>query len=120
LAEEGRVVAAKDVSMPGILGSLAMLLEPTRSGARVDLDAVPRPTGVSIAEWAFVFPTFGFLLCAPPGESEAVRSRFQETGLDCERVGSIEDGGLLRVAMAGTEAQLLDLKSQTVTGLTPG
>jgi selenophosphate synthetase-related protein len=120
LAREGKIVAAKDVSMPGMLGSLAMLLEPTRSGATFDLDAVPRPTGISIAEWAFVFPTFGFLLCVPPRESEAVRSRFQETGLECERVGSIEDGGLLRVAMAGTEAQLLDLKSQTVTGLTPG
>jgi selenophosphate synthetase-related protein len=117
LAGEGKIVAAKDVSMPGILGSLAMLLEPTRSGATVDLEAVPRPTGVSIADWAFAFPTFGFLLCVPPGESEAVRSRFHETGLDCERVGAIEDGGLLRVVMAETEAQLLDLKSQTVTGL---
>ena len=117
LAEEDRLVAAKDVSMPGVLGSLAMLLEPTRSGSTVDLDALPRPPGVSIADWAFVFPTFSFLLCAPRGESEPVRSRFLEAGLACERVGSIDDGGRLRVTMAGTEALLLDLESETVTGL---
>ena len=67
LAAGGIAVAAKDVSMPGVIGSLAMLLEPNRLGVSVDLDAVPVPAGVSVADWLCCFPTFAFLLCCPPG-----------------------------------------------------
>ena len=43
VAATGACVAAKDVSMAGLVGSLAMLLEWSRLGVTVDLDAVPRP-----------------------------------------------------------------------------
>ncbi|MFC7655617.1 AIR synthase related protein [Pseudonocardia benzenivorans] len=43
LAREGVVVAAKDISMAGLVGSLAMLLEARGLGVTVDVDAVPAP-----------------------------------------------------------------------------
>ncbi len=43
VASSGVCVAAKDVSMAGLVGSLAMLLECTGLGATVDLDRLPRP-----------------------------------------------------------------------------
>ena len=45
LAASGACVAAKDVSMAGLVGSLAMLLEWSRLGVTLDLDALPRPAG---------------------------------------------------------------------------
>ncbi len=117
LADAGLVAAAKDVSMAGTLGSLAMLLEPTRCGAVVDLDRIPKPAGVRLADWVLVFPTYGFLMTAAADDVAVVRGRFHERGLACERIGTIDGSGLLRVRLDGEEAELLDLSTQTVTGL---
>jgi uncharacterized protein len=117
VAEAGAAVAAKDVSMAGVIGSLAMLLEPTRTGAAVDLDRIPTPKGVSLADWLSAFPNFAFLLTASPDRAEDVRRPFIERGLACEVVGTIDDTGVLRVTLGDERANLIDLKTETVTGL---
>lgn len=117
VAERGWCVAAKDVSMAGLLGSLAMLLEPTRSGVTVDLERVPRPAGVELTTWLEVFPSFGFLLCAPPEHADACAGAFDERGLACERVGILDGRGELRIRLGGAERKLLDLAVEPVTGL---
>lgn len=116
-AEAGLCLAAKDVSMAGLLGSLAMLLEPTGSGALVDLDRVPRPGGVGLADWTAAFPTYGFFLCAPPDRADGCRRLFLDRGLACEVVGAVDASGRLRVASGGRETELLDLRRERVTRL---
>jgi selenophosphate synthetase-related protein len=116
-AEAGCCVAAKDVSMAGLLGSLAMLLEATGAGAVVDLRCVPLPHGVDLEAWLFAFPTFGFLLCSPPSRAGECREAFRARGLACEVIGSIEAGGCLRVRLGAEKATLLDFATATVTGL---
>ncbi len=117
LAEDGICVAARDVSMAGVLGSLAMLLEPTATGACVDLDALPRPAGVPLATWVMAFPAYGFLLCADPAAVDACRARFAGRGLACEVIATLDGGGELRVRGGGEERLVLDLRSEPVTGL---
>jgi selenophosphate synthetase-related protein len=119
VAETGACVAAKDVSMAGLLGSLAMLLEYGRLGATVDLDAVPRPTGVPLPHWMVAFPAYSFLLCAPSGRVEDCRRPFLERGLSCEPVAVLDGSGELRVRLGDAEAPVLDLNRERVTGL-PG
>jgi selenophosphate synthetase-related protein len=116
VAEAGSCAAAKDVSMAGVLGSLAMLLEATGAGASVDLDRVPRPPGVDLEDWLFTFPTFGFLLCAPSDRAAECRAAFVERGLACEEIGGIEPGGL-EVRLGAATATLLDAGTTAVTGL---
>ena len=53
-------------SMPGIAGSLLQMIEGAGTGATLDVDAIPRPTGVALERWLLTFPSFGFLLAAPP------------------------------------------------------
>jgi selenophosphate synthetase-related protein len=100
-----------------VLGSLAMLLEATGTGAVVDLARVPLPGGVDLEPWLFTFPTFGFLLCSPPSRAGECREAFQARGLACEVIGTIDAGGCLRVRLGAEEAMLLDLATTTVTGL---
>ncbi len=119
VAESGAAVAAKDVSMPGLLGSLAMLLECHRLGVTVDLDALPQPTGVSLSAWVVSFPCFAFLLCAPPGQEEDCARPFLERGLDAAVVGTIDDSGLLRARLGAETATVIDLTAEPVTGLPP-
>ena len=116
-AEAGLCVAAKDVSMAGLLGTIAMLLEGTGAGITVDVGRVQLPDGVSLSHWVTVFPSFGFLLACRPETAEECRRLFLSNGMACEMLGTFEGSGQLRVRLGGQEALLLDLGQEHVTGL---
>jgi uncharacterized protein len=117
VADSGDAVAAKDISMAGLVGSLAMLLEHSHLGVTVDLDLVPRPEEVPLELWLRCFPSFGFLLCVPEGREESATRRFHDRGLDAVVVGRLNDTGLLRLRLADQEATAIDLRRESVTGL---
>jgi uncharacterized protein len=119
LAASGAAVAAKDVSMAGILGSLAMLLEPGRLGVTVDLDGLPRPEGVSLIDWLGCFPCLAFLLCAPPDREKDCIAAFHDRGLVAEVIGTVDGSGLLRITAGGETATVFDVRTEPVTGLPP-
>jgi uncharacterized protein len=116
-ASRGWVTAAKDVSMAGLVGSLAMLLECNRLGVTLDLDAVPVPPGVSLEQWITCFPCFAFLLCVPAGlEGECLRA-FADRGLAAAVAGTLDGTGQLRLCSAGRVATAFDLAAESVTNL---
>jgi uncharacterized protein len=116
-ASRGWVAAAKDVSMAGLVGSLAMLLECNRLGVTLDLDAVPVPAGVSLDQWITCFPCFAFLLCVPAGlERECLRD-FADRGLAAAVAGTLDGTGQLRLCSAGRVATAFDLAAESVTNL---
>ena len=118
IADEGLAASAKDISMAGLFGSLAMLLEWGNFGATIDLGVLPTPTGVALARWCNCFPCFGFLLTCDPNTTQRCLDVFIDAGLSAAKVGSIDTTGLLTV-IAGSESRtVLDLNSQSVTGLT--
>ena len=119
VAERGLCAAAKDVSMAGLIGSLAMLLERNRLGVSLDLEGLPRPADVALPTWLSAFPSFAFLLCAPPAATESCRRLFHERGLTCEVIGELDSSGKIRARLGGEEALLLDLETEVVTGLEP-
>ena len=119
LAVEGACVAAKDVSMAGIVGSLAMLIEATTSGVTIDLDAIPVPTGVDQLQWLTCFPCFLFLVCSPSGREHDVAALAAERELTYAPIGTIDDTGVLVLRDNGASATVIDLRSEGITRLTP-
>jgi hypothetical protein len=117
LAADRACVAAKDISMAGLVGSLAMLLEFRRLGVTVDLAGVPRPRDVPMGAWLTTFPCFGFLLCSPPGREPACLARFHERGLEAAVVGTLDHSGLIRLRDGDETATVFDLGAESVTGL---
>lgn len=117
LAADGRALAAKDVSMAGPLGSLAMLLEFTRCGARVDMRKLPMPSGVDPLRWLVAFPTYAFWLTTEPATKAACVSAFEAYGLVCADVGEVVDGGRLTLTDGEHRRTLIDLSHESVTGL---
>lgn len=116
-AEAGDVVAAKDVSMAGLVGSLGMLLEWQRAGVVIDVDSLPRPVEVDLPQWLVCFPAYAFLLCAPPDRADACAARFGEHGLTCERIATLDGSGLVRLRRGAELATVLDLSLEPITGL---
>lgn len=62
-----RPAAAKDVSMGGLVGTLAMLAEASGTGAEIDVTAVPTPGGATLGDWLACFPGFALLTADRPG-----------------------------------------------------
>jgi uncharacterized protein len=116
-AAAGWVAAAKDVSMAGLVGSLAMLLECNRLGVTLDLDALPVPAGVPLREWVICFPCFAFLLCVPPDSVGECLRAFAGRGLAAAVAGTLDATGQLRVRQAGQTAVAFDLARESVTNL---
>jgi putative N-acetyltransferase (TIGR04045 family) len=53
--------AAKDVSMAGLVGTVAMLAEASGTGAELDVAAVPRPAAATMSDWLTCFPGMAFV-----------------------------------------------------------
>jgi len=117
LASSGAAVAAKDVSMAGLVGSLAMLLEPNRLGVVVDLDVLPVPAGVPLADWLGCFPCFAFLLTCQADRVQECLAGFRDRGLTAEPLGVLDDTGLVQLARGGRTVPVFDLKIEGVTHL---
>jgi len=106
LAEAGLCDAAKDISMAGAIGTALMLLECSRVGATIDVDAIPRPEGVPLLRWLTSFPSFGFVLSVRPEALGEVLTRFAARDIACNVVGQVDDSRTL-VLRQGDERQLL-------------
>jgi uncharacterized protein len=117
IASRGLAVAAKDVSMAGLVGSLAMLLECNRLGVVLDLDALPVPAGVGLDRWLVCFPCYAFLLCAPPEQAAECVRTFTDRGLTAAPVGTLDGTGLLRIGSDGRVETVFDLGRESVTNL---
>ncbi|HLI38618.1 MAG TPA: AIR synthase related protein [Streptosporangiaceae bacterium] len=117
IAESGAAVAAKDVSMAGMVGSLAMLLEANRLGVTLDLEAVPVPPGVSLGDWLCCFPSYAFVLTGPARRAGECVAMFADRGLAAAVAGELDESGAVRLASGGAAAVAFDLRAEAVTRL---
>jgi putative methanogenesis marker protein 2 len=117
LGERKLVRAGKDISNPGALGTLGMMLETSRAGARVDLEALPVPEGMSLSSWLKMYPGMGFVVTASPEDEGEVLKAFGRRGLTAAVIGEVT-GERKLIIRSGTESTtLFDLESESVTGI---
>lgn len=116
LAEAGLVCAGKDISNAGVCGTLAMLLESSGGGARLDLERLPAPERVDPLRWLTAFPSFGFLLTTEPAHAPLVCARFEARGVACRAVGEIVEAPGLELCCAGASAPFGSEPRAALTG----
>ena len=117
IAERGLCGACRDISNPGLLGTVAMMMEASGAGARVDLDGLSVPAGVELAWWLKAYPSFGFVLSVPPGNLEAAAGVLCRAGITSAEIGEVTGGGAIVVTMEGESGLYLDLREKGVTNL---
>ena len=120
LAEAGLCDAAKDISMAGAVGTALMLLECSKVGAVIYLDAIPRPPEVPLLRWLQSFPSYGFVLSVRPELAAAVTARFRARGLACQEVGEVTASPQVLLRHEGEEALLWDVSEQAFIGARSG
>jgi AIR synthase-related protein len=114
-AERGLCRAAKDISMGGLFGSLLMLLEGSRIGAELDIDAIPRPAGADLTRWLLTFPSYGFVLAVAPARSASVLADFAARDLSAAVVGSFDASHTLALSTRGQREVAWDLSRDGLT-----
>ena len=118
IARDDLAVAAKDISMAGLVGSLAMLLELGNLGVEIDIRQVPSPAHIPLERWFNCFPCFGFLLTCETNTTEACVSVFEEQALRAARVGTLDDTGIIRLRSETEVVSVLAVDG--VTGIARG
>ncbi|MCE8425068.1 MAG: methanogenesis marker 2 protein [Candidatus Methanoperedens sp.] len=112
------VTAGKDISNPGLIGTLGMLLETSKKGARVDLAKIPVPSGFDLDQWLKVHPATGFIVtCSPENGSEVIRL-FEGAGYAASNIGIIEDNLRLDICSGDECITVFDFRKDVVTGIT--
>ncbi|MCX9025574.1 MAG: methanogenesis marker 2 protein [Candidatus Methanoperedens sp.] len=118
LGERKLVTAGKDISNPGLIGTLGMLLETSRKGARVDLLKIPVPQDIEFVQWLKVHPAVGFIVTSlPENESEVIRL-FEKAGYTAANIGIVEDTSRLDICEDDECVTVFDFKKDVVTGIT--
>ncbi|OYU00409.1 MAG: hypothetical protein CFE40_03685 [Burkholderiales bacterium PBB1] len=115
LAEDGLCDAAKDISMAGAIGTTLMLLECSRVGAVIDIDAIPRPEArTPLLRWLQAFPSYGFVLSVRPERVDAVRQRFASRGIANAVVGTVTLDPRVRLRRGEQTSMLWDVSTQAL------
>ncbi len=110
----GKVTAGKDISNPGCLGTLGMLLEASEKGAVVDVAKIPIPSGADVVQWLQAYQGCGFVLTCRPRSAGAVRRVFQSEGIACGVCGTVTDGSSLELLWGGGRAVLFDFAKESL------
>lgn len=120
IAAAGLCDTAKDISMGGLVGTTLMLLETSRCGAMLDLDKIPCPPALALAEWLVCFPSYGFILSLRPEQLAPVQGLFQARGLVCEAIGEVVAEPTLTLQSGQFSTCLWDLGQTALTGFGRG
>lgn len=108
LAEDALVLAGKDISQGGLIGTALMLAECSSVGIDINLSEINPPNGIEVERWLRSFPSFGFLLSAAPENAQAVCKRFATRGIDARAIGRITDGSAVTFRSGADSAVFWD------------
>lgn len=95
LAENKLVTAAKDISNPGIIGTLEMLLESSSCGAIVDLLKIPKAENVEWETWLKMYPGAGFVMTAKEENAQKCIEILEKYSIKTAVVGEVTEEQVL-------------------------
>jgi len=97
-----------------------MLLECSGVGARIDLDAIPRPDGVDFERWLSAFPSYGFLLSVRDQHVHEVHAHFAQRELASATIGRVDASREVVLTQQADAALLWSFKDSPFIGAPVG
>jgi putative methanogenesis marker protein 2 len=106
------VTAGKDISNPGLIGTLGMLLEVSGKGAEIELGLIPKPNlaknNMTFEQWVRMYPGMGFILTAKKEHVAELVRLFAAVGMTAADIGAVNSTRELRITYDGQETQVFD------------
>lgn len=111
------VTSGKDISNPGTLGTLGMLLETSGVGAAVEIEKIPRNKTVDWEQWLKLYPGAGFVLTATSKTASECMELLEEVNITSAVVGNIIEEKKLYLTYKNQKEVLFDFKKDEITGI---
>ncbi|NMC76225.1 MAG: methanogenesis marker 2 protein [Candidatus Methanofastidiosa archaeon] len=117
IAEKELSFAAKDISNPGILGTIGMLLETSRKGAVIYVDEIQRPENLDFIDWLKIYPGYGFTLTSAPENTDQILNLFKKQKVEARVIGKVTDDNVMSLISDNQKKTLFDFKTDIITGI---
>ena len=114
LAEKGYIKSGKDISNPGILGTLEMLLETSQKGATINLEDIPRNESVEWVDWLRSYPGSGFVFTADEEYCDYIREYLSRFSIEAAVVGEVTDSNSLYLNYMDEEMEVFNQEKNPV------
>lgn len=119
LGERRLLTSGKDVSNPGIIGTLGMILELSGVGAEVEIPKIPKPPQLEYSQWLRMYPGMGFIVTCDPKNTEKVLETYARHEMSSAKIGTIIPQHRLDIIDGNDKVTVFDLTRQSITGLKP-
>lgn len=119
IAERNIVTASKDVSVAGIVGTAAMMLEYSGMGGIIDLNLInrARPQNIILEDWLRMYISLGFLVATKKENLPELKRITKEHELSACQIGNVDDTREVKLTMDGENKIMFDFTKGPV--LTP-
>jgi len=117
IAKKHLLTAGKDISNPGILGTLGMLLEASEVGATVELEKIPKNSTVNWEEWLKLYPGSGFVLTAEEENVEECIKMLEEVNITSMVAGHIIEEKKLYLTHKNQQKVVFDFNQDIIMGI---
>ncbi len=116
IAKKHLVHACKDISNPGIVGTLGMLLEASNMGAKIDLELIPKPEGMDWISWLKMYPGSAFVLTANDESTDELISLLDSQHINANCIGKVCDNHKLSMSCKNMTKTVFDFNSEIIMG----
>ncbi len=111
------VTSGRDISNPGTLGTLGMLLESSSVGASVELEKIPRNNSVDWDDWLKLYPGSGFVLTAEEKNVYECLELLEDVNITSSVVGEIVEDKKLYLTYENQTEVLFDFDDDRIMGV---
>jgi putative methanogenesis marker protein 2 len=116
VGEKKLATACKDISNPGALGTLGMLLEVSKKGALVDITKIPRNEDIPISHWLKLYPGCGFVFTAKEDKIDRLKEVLEFVNISVEVCGEVVENKKLIITDGKDKEVLFDFEKEYICG----
>ncbi|MHA1263736.1 MAG: AIR synthase related protein [Candidatus Helarchaeota archaeon] len=117
LATKKLVHAAKDISNPGMIGTLGMLLDASKKGGNLDITRIPYNEAIPLDHWVCMYPGFGIVLTCAPNVSREIIAIFSRGGITATICGTVLDTHSLTISQDKEAIEVFNFKQHHLAGI---
>ncbi len=114
ISEKKLATACKDISNPGMIGTLGMLLDDSRKGGTINFEKIPIPENIEMKKWLKAYPGFGIVMTS--NKSKDVLPILHEANIQSQVIGKVTNTNKLVIRDKNEEHLIFDFEKICLSG----